>query len=383
MNKNFLLLAFVLSPMAQAVSKEDNEKTLKILKERAVNQLSEEEFYEAMLAGIAMKLEEKDYPEKPKTLSWNSGNILLRPEQYGDLKVNLKSEVAGVGLALKFHPENGDKAALVEEVFDGGAKKAGIVVGDQIVKINDKATSDFKSLYELVSVIRGPIGTKVNIVVLRNAELLKFKIERATIKFPSFQSKELDNKILYVRVSYFSRSSGQVVFDELTRVQKKAFKDVIIDFRGNGGGNIDGAEDFIKSFLKKGDTPFGILRSGGKYEMFSVQQEGPAKDFRVVLLVNSETDGSAMYVAKGLQLLGRATIMGEKTGSKGTIQDDIPLKNDFAFMFTFGTMVDGQKKQLHGIGVIPDIIIPSPLKESEFGKGNDFVLATAREILKK
>ncbi len=286
------------------------------------------------------------------------------PVKYNELKEDTQGSFSGVGLQVGVRDGG---LTVVAPMEDTPAFKAGILSGDQIVKIDGQSTERF-SMNDAVSRLRGEEGTKVTITITRGGgDPRDIELTRAEIKL--FTAKDVnnqrefplaDNKVGYIRLTQFGENTADELEDGLKKLEAQGMEALVLDLRGNPGGLLDQAVAVSEKFLKagkpivstEGRVPAGDLQrrsSGGGKKRTSVP---------IAILVNGGSASAAEIVTGALQDLKRAMVIGETTFGKGSVQSILPLPDGSALRLTTAKYYTPSHRVIHEHGIKPDIIVP-------------------------
>lgn len=293
---------------------------------------------------------------------------------------------AGIGVHLT-KEETPPYALVVQNVYDDGpAFQAGIRRGDRIVEVNGIPIAD-KTLQESTELIRGENGTKVMLTVERscNAGTAHFSLTTRPVEDTmSGIVRMIDSHYAYVRISLFEhdRLSAFKVKYSLERVLKrrKSVQGLIIDLRGNPGGNVAHANYFVSLFVKTGDVLYQKFQDGKESPWSITDGRDMLSGAPIVILVNKGTASAAEIVAGAMQDFGRATIVGTQTYGKGITQRPFTLKDGSKLYLTNGYSFTPNRRPIHKIGITPDIKVEEEKNEACM---RDLQLAAALDILHK
>ena len=280
----------------------------------------------------------------------------MSPEMFNDMQIETTGEFGGLGI------EVGMEAGVVKVISpidNTPASRAGIKAGDYIVKINETQVQG-KSLTEAVELMRGPVGTDIEITVRRIGvkKAIIFNITREIIKIESVKSKIIDNKIAYLRLSAFNENSSKQIKNKIKEIKKdKKIKAYILDLRNNPGGLLSQAIRITDFFLDSGaivSTKSRIISENRKW--FS--KKGDLIDGKtLIVLINYGSASASEIVAGALKEHKRAILIGENSYGKGSVQSIIPLKNKGAIRLTISKYYLPSGKSISEVGVTPDIEI--------------------------
>jgi carboxyl-terminal processing protease len=268
------------------------------------------------------------------------------------------------GLGIEVSMKNG-LPTVVSPMEDTPAGKAGILSGDQILRINGTAT-DKMELQDAVNLLRGAPGQKVNLTLLRPAtkEVKDYTLERVEIKVQSVKGARLLDpdltgpfKVGYVRLIQFNEPTAEELSKALDALQKQGMQALILDLRNNPGGLLNSAVDVCAQFLppntKVVSTQGRATSQQRDYVTSAVSKERP--QFPLAVLVNEGSASGAEIVCGALKDLHRAIIVGETTFGKGSVQNVLQLPDGSALRFTTAKYYTPSKKVIHGNGVTPNI----------------------------
>jgi len=254
----------------------------------------------------------------PYTVYYNEGEIetyrMMNAGESGDVDVTLK---------------NIDKQpVIVEMIGDGPSSKAGLRVGDRILKINGQS-SENRDIDALILAMRGQPGSTYTVDVFRptDGKNLTFKVKREKVKQPNIPySGILGDKVGYIKLNQFLENAGQEVFDAYKQLKEEGMEYLILDLRDNGGGLLGEAVNIIDIFVGKDVT---VVETKGKIEemnrFYKTQNVAADPDIPIVVLVNEHSASASEIVSGTLQDLDRAVIVGKKSFGKGLVQKVYPM----------------------------------------------------------
>jgi carboxyl-terminal processing protease len=289
----------------------------------------------------------------------------MDPNDFRDMQDDTRSRFNGLGIEVSI--KNG-LPTVVSPMEDTPAAKAGILSGDQILKINGTAT-DRMDLQDAMNLLRGPPGQKVTLTLLRPStkEVREYTLERVEIKVQSVKGvhlldSELSDpfKIGYVRLIQFNEPTADELAKALDELQKQGMQALILDLRNNPGGLLNSAVDVCAQFLppntKVVSTQGRAASQQRDYATPATKKERP--DFPMVVLVNEGSASGAEIVSGALKDLHRAILIGETTFGKGSVQNVLQLPDGSAIRFTTAKYYTPGKQVIHGNGVAPNIRVP-------------------------
>jgi carboxyl-terminal processing protease len=286
----------------------------------------------------------------------------MDPDDFRDMQEDTRSRFNGLGIEVSM--KNG-LPTVVAPMEDTPAGKAGILSGDQILKINGTAT-DRMELQDAVNLLRGAPGQKVTLTLLRPStkEVKEYQLERVEIKVQSVKGARLLDpdltgpfKVGYIRLIQFNEPTADELGKALDELQKQGMQALILDLRNNPGGLLNSAVDVCAQFLppntKVVSTQGRAASQQRDYTTSAVARERP--QFPLAVLVNEGSASGAEIVCGALKDLHRAVIIGETTFGKGSVQNVLQLPDGSALRFTTAKYYTPSKKVIHGNGVAPNI----------------------------
>jgi carboxyl-terminal processing protease len=298
------------------------------------------------------------------------------PEDYKSLLESQSGEFFGVGISVGL---NKDKQPYAERVFPGSpAEEAGIIAGDAITAVNGERHAAW-DLEAFVALVRGPAGTTVKVEITRKGRPpFDVTLTRARVTVPSTTSK-MYGDVGYVRLMSFNQPSAQDLVTQLKDLESKGAKGFILDLRQNPGGLLESAVDVVSIFVREG-VAVRVDERGKPEEVTNVTGDFvTAKP--MVLLVDNGSASASEIVAGALKDYARATIVGEKTYGKGSVQSVRPLTNGGAVKMTIAHYLTPLRNVINGVGVTPDVIVTmDPLKQLD--EKTDTQLTKALEVLR-
>ena len=304
----------------------------------------------------------------------------MSPESFQDMQTETSGEFGGLGIEVGM--EYG-VVKVISPIDNSPASKVGVKAGDYIVKI-DNIQVQGKSLTEAVELMRGPVGTDIEITVRRKGEkkALTFIITRDIIKVASVKSEIIDEKTGYLRLTSFNENSSKQVKDKIKEFKKnKKIVNYILDLRNNPGGLLSQAIKISDFFLDNGEIV--STKSKRKYEnrKWFAKKGDILKDNTMIVLINYGSASAAEIVAGALQDHKRAILVGESTYGKGSVQSIIPLKNDGAIRLTVSKYYLPSGKSISDVGVTPDIEISENSEKFKLNTETDNQLNYALKLL--
>ncbi len=305
----------------------------------------------------------------------NSGYIT--PELYPVVFDDLSGTVEGIGVVIRTNEEIGG-IEIVNVLAGTPAAKAGIQIGDVFAAVNGEDVLGISQI-ELAGLVRGPSGTTVEITMLRNAERVDFTLTRARIDVPNIEWHIVDEtNIGYIKLNQFTAGARNELDTAIGDLNIETLDGLVIDFRGNPGGLLTSAIDVASAFIEEGPI---LIEDFGNDSETIFRADGTYRDLGIplVILVDERSASASELVAGALQDTGKATIIGETTFGKGTVQTIQELVNGGGLRLTIARWLTPERNWIHGAGITPDIIVE--WEPESFDDPNDPQLETAIDHL--
>jgi len=280
----------------------------------------------------------------------------MSPEIFNEMQTETSGKFGGLGIEVSM--ESG-VVKVISPIDDTPASRAGIKAGDYIVKINDTQVQG-KSLSEAVDLMRGPVGTGIELTIRRRGEkkALTFKVVREIIQIQSVKSDLVEENIGYLRLTSFNENSGKQIKKKINEFEnKKKVKAYILDLRNNPGGLLSQAIKISDFFLDNGEIVSTKSRKASENRKWFAKKGDLINGKTLLVLINYGSASASEIVAGALKDHKRAIILGENSYGKGSVQSIIPLKNDGAIRLTVAKYYLPSGKSISEVGVSPDIEI--------------------------
>ena len=281
----------------------------------------------------------------------------MTPEIFKEMETETSGEFGGLGIEVSMEA---GVVKVIAPIDDTPAARAGVKSGDYIVKINDEQVQG-KTLMEAVNLMRGPVGSPIEITVrrkgLKKAKI--FKITREIIEIQSVVSKTIDDSIGYIRLRAFNENSSSQLKEEISKLEKNKKKLIgyVFDLRNNPGGLLTQAVKISDFFLDEGEIVSTKGRKTRENRRFFAKKGDKIKGKPLIVLINNGSASASEIVAGALQDHKRAILLGENTYGKGSVQSIIPLRNRGAIRLTISKYYLPSGKSISEVGVTPDIEI--------------------------
>ncbi len=281
--------------------------------------------------------------------------IFVEPQPRALEKAELDGQFGGIG-AFVYQDEA--QRILLSPMVDSPAEKAGLQKDDVLIQVDQTPITATMSIDEVILLIRGKVGTKVSLTVTRQGEEnpITLEIERAVIETPSvdWRLAEEDPTIGYIRIRIFSGRTGKELDRAINELRADGATRYILDLRGNGGGLLDAAVNVASTFLKDG-VVVKENRRGQNPALYKVKAGQKLLDAPLVVLVDGGTASASEIVAGALQDYNRATLIGERTYGKGSVQLVYDLSDQSSVHVTVAKWFTPNSHSIDGVGLTPDI----------------------------
>jgi len=291
----------------------------------------------------------------------------MSPKIFEEMQTETSGEFGGLGIEVSMEA---GVVKVISPIDDTPASKAGLKAGDYIVKINDVQVQG-KSLSEAVDLMRGPVGSGIELTVRRRGEkkALTFNIIREVIQVQSVKSDIIDESIGYIRLTSFNNNSSDQIEKQIEKLKKnKNLNSFILDLRNNPGGLLSQAIKISDFFLENGEIVSTKSRKKSENRKWFAKKGDITDGKTLLVLINYGSASASEIVAGALKDHKRAIIVGENSFGKGSVQSIIPLKNRGAIRLTVAKYYLPSGKSISEVGVRPDIEVNE--------EGDDFRIKT-------
>ena len=306
----------------------------------------------------------------------------MSPALFKEMQTDTRGEFGGLGIEIGMEA---GVVKVISPIDDTPAAKAGIKAGDYIVKIGNEQVQG-KSLLEAVKLMRGPVGTSIELTVRRKKvkKPLEFKIERKIIEVQSVSSKIIgeEKNLGYIRLKSFNENSDKQFLKSVKEFEKKfKIKGYVFDLRNNPGGLLTQAINITDFFLEDGEIVSTKGRKVSETRKFFARKGDEIKGKPIVVLINNGSASASEIFAGALKDHKRAIILGESSYGKGSVQSIIPLKNDGAIRLTVSKYYLPSGDSISEVGVNPDIFVDESSDEFRIDTDTDNQLEFALKLL--
>ena len=366
MKKKFLLYLLVFNLFFSALfAKNDLYEKIDIfgevlenIKKDYVDDVNQSEIMDSAINGVLQSLDPY--------------SAYMSPELFKEMQTDTKGEFGGLGIEIGMEA---GVVKVISPIDDTPAAKAGIKAGDYIVKIGKEQVQG-KSLVEAVKLMRGPVGTSIDLTVRRKnvKKPLEFKIVRKIIEVQSVTSKMIgdENKLGYIRLKSFNENSDKQFLKSVKKFEKNTkIKGYIFDLRNNPGGLLTQAINITDFFLEDGEIVSTKGRKISETRKFFARKGDEVNGKPIVVLINNGSASASEIFAGALKDHKRAIILGENSYGKGSVQSIIPLRNGGGMRLTISKYYLPSGKSISEVGVTPDILVEE--------EGDDFLINSNKD----
>jgi len=303
----------------------------------------------------------------------------MSPETFKEMETETSGKFGGLGIEVGM--EFG-VVKVITPMDNSPAEREGVKAGDYIVKINGIQVQG-KTLSEAVELMRGPVGSKLEITIRRKGvkKALVFQIKREIIEVKSVKSKIIDDSVGYIRLTAFNENSSKQVKERIIKFKKNKIKKYVLDLRNNPGGLLSQAVKISDFFLDDGEIVSTKSRKSFENKKYFANQGDIIKGETLIVLINYGSASASEIVAGALKDHKRAIVIGENSYGKGSVQSIIPLKNKGAIRLTISKYYLPSGKSISGTGITPDIEVEESSDEFRIGTETDNQLDFAITLL--
>ena len=304
----------------------------------------------------------------------------MSPEVLKEMQTETSGEFGGLGIEVTMEA---GVVKVISPIDNTPAEREGVKAGDYIVKINDIQVQG-KTLSEAVELMRGPVGSKIEITVRRRGikKAIIFNITREIIKVESVKSKIIDDTVGYLRLTSFNENSSDQIKEKIRKLRKNSrIEKYILDLRNNPGGLLSQAIKISDFFLDSGEIVSTKGRKKRENRKWFAKKGDMIDGKTLIVLINYGSASASEIVAGALQDHKRAILIGENSFGKGSVQSIIPLINNGAIRLTISKYYLPSGKSISEVGVIPDIEIAESSEDFRMNTLTDNQLDFAIKLL--
>ncbi|MDC3162003.1 S41 family peptidase [Candidatus Pelagibacter sp.] len=375
MKKFLLIISVVFFAFSKPILSDENDIYKKIdlfsevldkINKEYVDEVNQSDAMDAAINGVLQSLDPY--------------SAYMSPDSFKNMQTETSGEFGGLGIEVSMEA---GVVKVISPIDNSPAEEVGVKAGDYIVKIDDIQVQG-KTLSEAVELMRGPVGSDIEITVRRRGErkALIFTITREVIQVASVKSEIKDDKTAYIRLTSFNENSSKQIKNKIKEFKKnKEIKNYILDLRNNPGGLLSQAIKISDYFLENGEIV--STKSKRKYEnrKWFAKKGDIINGETMVILINYGSASASEIVAGALQDHKRAILVGESTYGKGSVQSIIPLDNEGAIRLTVSKYFLPSGKSISRVGVNPDIVIAESSDEFRINTDTDNQLEYALKLL--
>jgi len=304
----------------------------------------------------------------------------MSPESFQNMQTETSGEFGGLGIEVSMEA---GVVKVISPIDESPADEVGVKAGDYIVKINEHQVQG-KTLTEAVDLMRGPVGSDIEITVRRKGvkKAIVFKITREIIKIQSVKSKKINDNIGYIRLTAFNENSSSQIKKKINEFTKdKKIKGYILDLRNNPGGLLSQAIKISDFFLTNGEIVSTKSRKESENRRWFANKGDIINGKVLIVLINYGSASASEIVAGALKDNKRAILLGENTYGKGSVQSIIHLKNNGAIRLTISKYYLPSGKSISEVGITPDIEVAEGDDEFRINTEKDNQLNFAIKLL--
>ena len=280
----------------------------------------------------------------------------LDKDQTDNLTDSLKGTQHGIGVLINLSDE--EKKIIISRVYDNTpAMEAGLVSGDEIVKVNDKLVSEAENLKDITALIKS--SDEVKLVIQRDGVDKEYTLKTADFYNPSVEENIIEgengNKIGYLQISKFNETAYEQFNQKLNKIEATGISSLIIDLRGNTGGFLSAATKISELFLKKGEVIYSLNEQSGTKVTYDETEE--SRNYKIFVLVNEGSASASEILAAALQDSYGAILVGTTTYGKGKVQKTNKMNDGTMYKYTSAKWLTPKGECIDGVGLKPDIEI--------------------------
>jgi len=307
--------------------------------------------------------------------------VFMNQKEYEAFSSQTEGAYSGVGIQIEVKENN---IVVVSTFEDSPAKKAGILPGDIIEKVNGTDVTG-KEYDKAVTMMKGKEGTNVDITVLRNSkDTHTYTVKRSKITIDTLSGEMLSNNIAYIKLSMFDENTGKNFDSKLKELKDKGAKGLVLDLRQNPGGLLTTCVDVVSNFIPKGKTVVSTVDKNGNKDVRE-SKGGLAVGMPLVVLTDGLTASASEIVSGAVRDYKIGTLVGEKTFGKGVVQTVVDTGDGTALKVTMAKYYTPNGENIHKIGIEPDVKVeyPEDLLKKPYSRSSDPQFSKALELIKE
>lgn len=334
------------------------------------NKINHQKMYYGAIKGIVSSLDDPY-------------SFFLTPEENKQSKDDLQGKFEGIGAQLGLKD---NRIIIIAPLKKSPAETAGVKAGDFIIAVDNKKTDGW-TLFQAVSKIRGPKGTKVKLTLERKGKELEITIVRDTIIVPSVEL-DFEKNIAVLKLNQFGESTNEEWNKAIDQIESqwktKKIKGMILDLRDNPGGYLESSVYLASEFLKKGDLVVKQESTVNSSHNYFTQRDGRLQNIPLAIIINKGSASASEILAGALRDHKKATLVGEKSFGKGSVQEAIDLSSGAGLHLTVAKWILPNGDWINNKGIEPQIKVENKVEEGNtLTKKDDRQLEKAFEILLK
>lgn len=257
--------------------------------------------------------------------------------------------LTGIGVTLK--KARSGAIEIVKVISGTTAEKAGLLAGDQILEVNQTDVQG-ASLATVGALIRGEIGRKLQLRVLRNSEKIEFSVATERVNLNTVEGSQIDNGVAYLAITNFASGTADEAKSAISSLDSR--NGVILDLRNNPGGQIQEAVNVAEIFI--GNGLITSYKVSGEERVFNARNRNPILS-PIVVMINRGTSSAAELLAAAIQDRNRGVVIGERSYGKGSVQDFVTLQDGSKIELTVALYLTPSGRTIEGVGVTPDLVV--------------------------
>ncbi len=306
--------------------------------------------------------------------------VFFTPSNAKKFNEDLSGSFGGIGAEIGIR---NNQLTVIAPIKGNPAEKAGLKTGDQILKIDDTIVTSDLSVDEAVNLIRGPIDTKVKLMVMRNGwkAAKEFDITRKTIHIPTLDWKMVNGNIAYIQLYNFSANASSLFYEAALSALLQGARGVVLDLRGDPGGFLEVATDIAGWFLPRGDVVVKEKLRSGDENILRANGNAALTHMPVVVLIDGGSASASEILSGALRDDRSIKLIGEKTFGKGSVQEVQTLKDGSSLKVSIAEWLTPDGHTINKIGLQPDIQVP--ITDQNTKEGKDPQYDKAIEIIKQ
>lgn len=295
----------------------------------------------------------------------------MDPQEFKSMQIDTSGELTGVGIQLT-QDEQTKKIVVISPIEGTPAAKAGVLAKDEIVKIDGKSTAGM-NVNDVVNLIRGPVGSDVNLTIKRKTQEQTFKLKREKIEIHPVRfnaRKDVPGGVGYIRLNQFSANSAPEMRQAIQALEKQGVAGYVLDLRSNPGGLLYSSIDIARMWLKEGSIVSTVDRQGESERQRANHRQ--LTDKPLVILVDGGSASASEILSGALQDNNRAVLVGTKTFGKGLVQSVRPLGDGSGLAVTIAKYFTPSGRDINHAGIAPNVVIElSDAQKQQLVKNRD------------